>query len=147
MTDLTKMSADELRSIQGEAITLIQVTLTEVNVEVSLDAFDEMARRLREQEQQRDYFEGAWNRALETGKELIKAEKTRADQAESALLAFQVREAELREAALEFLSAVSYAGWDSYYNGGPDGVDTLFKKLEQVVSRSTGSKITADEHD
>ena len=142
MTDLTKMSADELRSIQGEAITLIQVTLTEVNVEVSLDAFDEMARRLREQEQQRDYFEGAWNRALETGKELIKAEKTRADQAESALLAFQVREAELREALERIASKDEGPIVDGTFD--EPRAATIARK---ALSRSTGSKIMADEHD
>ena len=115
MIDLKNMSVDQLRSI-------FHCLGHHADFE---DIFSDMARRLREQEQMLDLGPVA---------ALIK----RAEQAESALLACQAREAELRDVlkdADEYLSA-------SPLNQIGSG-SQLHREMQVVLSHSTGSKIMA----
>ena len=130
MTDLKNMSVDEL---------INSICLTPLH-KAGLLALKEMSRRLREQEQQRDYFKGAWNRAIETGRELIKVEKASADQAESALLACQAREAELMGAITKAASFLDEKDVRLPMTGREAAA---LATLLSVLSHSTGSKIMA----
>lgn len=122
MTDLEKMNVDEIRK---------WYTCDGVQNVVHIEAFDEMARRLRELEKE---YEG---RRIQLGVCSIErtAEWKRAEQAESALLACQAREGELRE-ALQHERFCRICCEDGCSNC-PDCT------AEQALSHSTGSKIMA----
>ena len=150
--DISNMSVDELRrqaSLYGNRKDL-EIDWT--------DAFDEMARRLREQEQE----------LAEAHRDLVAERLRRTDlelsdkikQAESALLECQAREGELHGAVIEVLSNMQHWETDKFWTalaervlstknhmhaGYGGNVRANFGILREALSHSTGSKIMAEQ--
>ena len=98
------------------------------------DGFREMARRLRELQVERDQLS---TRAMDCE---MSWTKERADRAESALLASQAREGELREELRSLLAQCRNAP----HQGPCEGPFAYsIQRAEQTLSHSTGSKIMA----
>ena len=128
MTDLTKMSVDDL-----ETCVLARTTGW------AYEAAAEMARRLREQEQELE--QAAYDKAALVRE--VENQQSHRLHAESSLLACQAREGELREAASGLVDFLL----DSSVTIGPftsrSGYPLQLVVLKAALSHSTGSKIMA----